>query len=448
MATLDRRSLITYGAALAGAAATAGCTGQSEPDTTPESGSASGSPTRGPADLTDWDAVRAEFDLDPDLAHFAAFVLAGQPRPVRDAIERWRGELDRDTELALESSETNDDAVRRGAADYLGVEPNQVALTDSTTMGLAMVYQGLELAAGDHVLTTTHDFYSTHESLRLAAERTGATVEQVTLYDDAATAAVGTMADRLRASLRPTTRAVALTWVHSSTGVKVPVSDLVEVVDEANAGRSPQERALVCLDAVHGFGAEDTGPADLGVDVFVSGTHKWLFGPRGTGLVWATPEAARRMAPVIPSFSSPGFRRWLFDEETSGPFGVLATPGGYQAFEHRWAVAEAFAFHAEIGRSRVAARTSELATRMKDGLAELANVSLVTPQDPALSSGLVCCEVEGQDPFELVQTLRADHAIAASTTPYAVPYLRFGTSVVTSPDQVDAAVDALAALTG
>lgn len=444
MTTLDRRSLITAGAALAGAAAAAGCTNASEPGGDSATGSASGSPSQGPADLSDWGAVRAEFDLDPELAHFAAFVLAGQPRSVRDAIERWRGELDRDTELALESSQTNDDAVRRGAADYLGVEPNQVALTDSTTMGLAMVYQGLGLAAGDHVLTTTHDFYSTHESLRLATERSGATVEQVALYDDAATASVGTMVDRLRAALRPTTRAVALTWVHSSTGVKLPVRDLVEVVEQANAGRSPQERALVCLDAVHGFGAEDAGPADLAVDVFVSGTHKWLFGPRGTGLLWASPDAARRITPTIPSFSSPGFRRWLFDEETSGPFGVLATPGGYQAFEHRWAVAEAFAFHAEIGRARVAARTSELATRMKDGLAELPNVRLVTPQDPALSSGLVCCAVEGQDPFELVQALRADHAIAASTTPYAEPYVRFGTSIVTSPDEVDAAVDALA----
>ncbi len=442
MANLDRRSLITYGAAVAGAAATAACSGDPEAEGPP----AADASTSTSADLSDWDAVRGEFDLDPDLAHFAAFVLAGQPRPVRDAIERWRAELDRDTELALESSQANDDAVRRAAADHLGVQPREIALTDSTTMGLALTYQGLDLSAGDHVLTTTHDFYSTHESLRLAAERTGASVEQVRLYDDAATAAAGTMADRLRDALRPTTRVVALTWVPSSTGVKLPVRELVDVVAEANEGRSPAERALVCLDAVHGFGAEDAGPPDLGVDVFVSGTHKWLFGPRGTGLVWAAPAAARRITPTIPSFSSSGFRGWLFGEETGGPFGMLATPGGYQAFEHRWAVADAFGFHAEIGRDRVAARTSELATRLKDGLAEIPGVRLVTPRDPALSSGLVCCAVEGHDPFEVVQALRADHAIVASTTPYAEPLLRFGTSIVTTPDEVDAAVEALARL--
>ena len=34
--------------------------------------------------------------------------------------------------------------------------------------------------------------------------------------------------------------------------------------------------------------------------MFVAGCHKWLWGPRGTGLVWAKPAAWERMSPVIP----------------------------------------------------------------------------------------------------------------------------------------------------
>lgn len=438
MTRLDRRTLLTRGAAVAGTAAVAGCTSKSD--------APAGSTPSAPTDLSDWAAVRAEFELDPDLAHFAAFVLAGQPRPVRTAIQRWRAALDRDVEKALERGQANDDAVRRAAAEYLGVEPNQIALTDSTTMGLGLVYHGLLLRRGDHVVTTTHDFYSTHESLRLAAERSGAVVERIPLYDDPAATSSGQMADRLRVALRPTTRVVALTWVHSSTGVKLPVRELVDVVAAANAGRSPSRRALVCLDAVHGFGVEDVGPVDLGVDVFISGTHKWLFGPRGTGLVWAAPTAAHRVAPVIPSFSGPGFRSWMSGEDVSGPFGVTSTPGGYQAFEHRWAVTDAIRFHTDIGRRRVAERTSELATRLKDGLAEVPGMRIVTPRDPALSSGIICCAVDGRSPFDLVQRLRSEHGIVASPTPYAESYLRFGTSIVTTPQEVDAAVQALARL--
>jgi hypothetical protein len=63
------------------------------------------------------------------------------------------------------------------------------------------------------VLTTEHDFYATHEALRLA----GANVKRVALYDDPAQASAGEMLERLRAAVTPRTKVPALTWVHSGT---------------------------------------------------------------------------------------------------------------------------------------------------------------------------------------------------------------------------------------
>jgi selenocysteine lyase/cysteine desulfurase len=51
--------------------------------------------------------------------------------------------------------------------------------------------------------------------------------------------------------------------------------------------------------------------------------------------------------------------------------------------------------------------------------------------------------IEGQDPYEFVDRLQAEDAIVASVTPYAESYLRFATSIVTSEDDVDAAIDAV-----
>ncbi len=73
--------------------------------------------------------------------------------------------------------------VQRAAAEYIGGQPDEVALTDSTTTGLALLYNGLTLKPGDEVLTTTHDHYVHHESIRLAVERSGASVRRVPLYD-------------------------------------------------------------------------------------------------------------------------------------------------------------------------------------------------------------------------------------------------------------------------
>ena len=431
-----RRTFLAAGAAVAvgaGVSVSTGCTGDDDR-------------ASGAADLGAWDDVRAAFALDPDLAHFAAFVLAGHPAPVREAIATWRDRLDADPDAVLHRAAEHDADVRRAAADYLGVGGDEIALTDSTTMGLGLTYHGLRLEPGDEILTSTHDFYSTHESVRLAADRAGAQVRRIALYADPPAATAEQMVTRLRDALRPETRVVALTWVHSSTGVKIPVRAIADAIAEANVDRDPEERAILCLDAVHGLGAEADGPTELGCDVFVSGTHKWLFGPRGTGLVWMHARAGRLVAPIIPGFDATSMGNWFLGRRARGPFGPQLTPGGYQAFEHQWAVAEAFAFHAAIGRDRVAARTAELATRLKDGLADLANVRLVTPRDPSLSSGIVCCQIDGTDPGAAVLALRQEYGILASVTPYRESYLRLGPSIATSPDQVDAATRAIAAM--
>jgi selenocysteine lyase/cysteine desulfurase len=122
------------------------------------------------------------------------------------------------------------------------------------------------------------------------------------------------------------------------------------------------------------------------------------------------------------------------------------TPGGYQAFEHRWALAEAFQFRNTIGPARAERRTHELATQLKQGLRGVRGVSLITPLSTELSAGLVCCSVEGVAPYDAVAGL-ADRRIVASVTPYATPYLRFGPGILNSPADVDRTVAAVQALT-
>lgn len=396
-----------------------------------------------PLDPDDWASVRAQFDLPRDEADFAAFTLARHPARVRRAIEEHRRGLDADPDYVPPTGDP-DLAVRTAAGRFLGATPEDVALTDSTTMGLALLYGGMKLQAGQDVLTTEHDFLATHESLRLLGERTGAKVRRVRLHDDPATAAVDEIAGRLRAAIGPRTRVVAVTWVHSSTGVRLPIKELAAVVAEANKGRDEKDRALLCVDGVHGFGAIADGVEDLGCDFLSSGTHKWLFGPRGTGILWG--RAWDALVPVIPSFGQVSFDTWFYGSSEQKVTAEHFTPGGYKAFEHRWAAAEAFAFQQEIGKDRIQRRIQELATRLKAGLAGIKHVKLATPTAPELSAGLVCCSVDGLQPFEAVQRLRDRHQVSASVTPYRESLLRFGTTILNTPEQVDQVIKAVAAL--
>jgi selenocysteine lyase/cysteine desulfurase len=417
MTELGRRSVLAAGLATGVAAFTA-CTADEPP--APK------------FDPMNWDSVRALFPLDTNLIQLAAFVLAAHPSPVRDAIDRHRRGLDADTDAYLHSHSAAEDDLRTTAAAYLGGDPGQIALTDSTTMGLGLLYAGLRPRPDQDIVTSTHDFAAHHTALELMSRRTGAPVRRVPLYDDPHAATEAGVVTRLRAAIAPNTRVVAVTWVHSGTGVRLPIPAIAAMLTEVNAGRAPENRALLCVDGVHGFGAVDLSVTKLGCDFLATGTHKWMFGPRGTGLLWG--RAWEALDPVIPSFSA--------DDSPGARF----TPGGYHSFEHRWALQETFDLHRTIGRDRIADRIAIQATRLKKGLASIPAVTLMTPEDPGMSAGIVCCEIDGMNARTAATVLRERHQIVASITPYEQQYLRFGPSIVTTPDQMDRVVDAVGKL--
>jgi selenocysteine lyase/cysteine desulfurase len=394
-----------------------------------------------------WDDVRAQFALAPGVHHFATWLLASHPRPVRDAIERYRAALDRDPTIVYAEEQPRDDANRAAAAAFLHAAPDAIALTDSTTMGLGLVYGGLRLGAGDEIVTTVHDHYATTESLRLRALRTGAPVRTIRLFRDAHSATEDEILSRLRAALRPRTAVIAITWVHSSTGMRLPIASIAAMVREASA-RAGRSAPLLCVDGVHALGVEQADVRAMGVDVLVAGTHKWLFGPRGTGIVWATPRAWARTQAIIPTFDLRSYNAW---EEGHPPLDLppaaALTPGGFHSFEHRWALADAFAFQSSLGGpARVGARTHALAARLLSGVGSIPGVRLATPRDPRLTAGLVCFDVQGQDARDVVDRLATEHRVIATVTPYAVQHVRLGPTIAQSESDVDAAVRAVAAV--
>jgi selenocysteine lyase/cysteine desulfurase len=444
MGDVSRRAFLSRSGAVAGSLALGGVAACDSDNERADRQGEGGGAAAAAFDPGDWESVRRQFPLTPDIRHFAAFVLAAHPRPVAEAIERHSQGLDEDTHGYLEEHQGEYElAVRDAAAEYLDAGPDEIAFTDSTTMGLGLVYGGLRLRPGQEVLTTEHDFYSTHEALRLAADRGGATVRRVRLYDRPAQTSVDEVVGRLTGAVTTATRALAVTWVHSSTGVKLPIAQIAAALVDVNAGRDGADRVLLCVDGVHGLGAEDETVEALGCDFLISGTHKWLFGPRGTGIVWGRREAWAAIGPTIPPFAAEHFGAWVAGGAPPGTDpGASHTPGGYHSFEHRWAVAEAFRFHLDVGKAAVTGRTQEQATQLKAGLADLEGVEVVTPADPSLSAGIVCVSVGATAPADVVGSL-LHRGIAASVTPYREQYLRFGPSIVTSPAEVDAVLDAM-----
>jgi selenocysteine lyase/cysteine desulfurase len=401
-------------------------------------------------DLEDWQAVREQFDLAPEYIHLGLFYLTSHPRPVRASIEQLRRRLDRNPFLTVEQGMFEPKyhnmygGVTAALARYTGGDPNDFALTSNTTTGLSLIYHGLPLKPGDEILTTNQDHYVHHEAIRLASERMGATWRKIPIFSSYDTISSDEIVDRIRKGIGPKTRVVGITWVHSSSGLRMPVSRIADAIGEVNAGRGPDDRVLLVVDGVHGIGVEDRRITALGADLFAAGLHKWIFGPRGTGFVWARPEVWATMRPLMASFQwLEEFNAWAEERPSRPPArAAMFSPGGFQAFEHHWAVPAAIEFHEKIGPARITQRIHALNAQFREGLSKMSHVVIYTPKPSELNAGMVCFDVRGLKAQETIARLLSQKIIA-STTPYRVPLSRVAYGIMNTPAEVETTLRAI-----
>jgi len=171
--------------------------------------------------------------------------------------------------------------VRGLFAELLGTQPENVALTASTTMGCQIVLSGLRLEPGDEIVTTDEEHFGLLGSLHVSGACVRVAATRGRSREEALAA--------LLAEVRPRTRLIALSHVSWVTGSLLPI-DAVKA----------ETRLPVLVDGAQSVGAipVDTGGADF---YTVSG-QKWLCGPDATGALYVRDPDSIRVA--LPTYWS------------------------------------------------------------------------------------------------------------------------------------------------
>jgi selenocysteine lyase/cysteine desulfurase len=164
--------------------------------------------------------------------------------------------------------------IRAAYAQRLRALPEDIALTSSTSDGVARVITGLGIGEGDEVITSDTEHPALFGPL-IAARARGATIRAVPLAD-------------VRDAIGPRTTLVACQHVDWTNGAVVPnLSDV---------------RIPVLLDGAQGVGAIEVNVAALGCDFYAGAGQKWLCGPEGTGMLWVNPLWRERLEPTAPGY--------------------------------------------------------------------------------------------------------------------------------------------------
>ena len=298
-----------------------------------------------------------DFELEAGMVHLNHGSYGAVPRPVAAAQAEWRRRIEGNPSGFFRT--VYPDAVREAAervAALLGGTGTDWAFTDNATAAVNAVLGSFAFAPGDEILTTDRVYGAVRQTLLHTARRTGVRVVEVATPlpvpdEDAILAAVA-------AGLSPRTRLALFDHVVSEIAVVLPVARLAALCRDAGVP--------VLVDGAHAPGMLDVDVPSLGVEWYAANTHKWLFAPRGSALLWCRPD---RQAALHPTVISHGYGRGFTAEfdwtGTRDASAWLSVPAAIDYFEGHGGMALARRNHdlaVAAGRHLAGAFGSEMST--------------------------------------------------------------------------------------
>ena len=318
--------------------------------------------------------------------------------------------------------------LRDTIARLIGADSADVVLGNSASYGLHLVANGMRWKRGDEVLVMDTDFPSDILPwLRL--ERTGITVRRER------PAAHVFEPDEIQALIRPATRLLCLTWVHSFSGWTIDLEAI---------GRICREHQIAfVVNASQAIGARPLDVKATPADAIVSVGFKWLCGPYGTGFCWLHPAFREQLDPPKAYWLS-----MLSAADLSGSVDVrLPTDAGVRAFDifgtanflNYAAWTKAIDYLHERGIKRIAKYDQGLITRLLDAI-DAKRYRVISPRESERRSTLVVLQHAEPDKtraaYEALQ--RADIHVAMRANS-----IRVAPHLYNSDSDVDAAAAVL-----
>ena len=375
-----------------------------------------------------WREIQQAFTLDRTIINLNNGGVCPSPRVVHEALKRY---LDISNQSPVyhmwQILEPNIEAVRRRLANAFGCDAEELAITRNASEALQIAQLGIELKAGDEVVTTNQDYGRMLDTWQQRVRREGITLRQVSF--PVPPPSMDVLAERLLGAITPATKVLHFCHITNLTGQIFPVR---KIADEAR-----RRGIKTVVDGAHAFAHFPFTAADLGCDYYGTSLHKWLLAPIGTGFLYVRREHIPALWPLTPAAASKASDIRKFEEI-----------GTHPAANHN-AIAEALTFHEGIGSERKAARLRYLRNRWADRLRASPKFRLHTNLDPAHSCAIGNVQVLNVPTPKVVSQLWEKWRIIATPIMHAeYEGLRVTPNVYTTLEEVDTFAAAMEKIAG
>jgi cysteine desulfurase / selenocysteine lyase len=330
-------------------------------------------PDSRPGEERFWSVLREQFPLTRDRAYLNTGGLGASPYVVIDALKSKIDECERISETGHEEDLWA--SLKGSAAALLGCDADEIAFMRNTTEGINVVANGVPLKEGDEVILTTHEHIGSGAPWMAVAARKGVVVHH---FEPSVASSEENLA-RIRSLITRRTKVIAVPHIVTTTGLVLPVKEICAL--------ARAQGILSFVDGAQAVGMMPVQLHDIGCDAYATSGHKWLLGPKETGLLYVRKEIINTIQPAFTGAYSA-----LYDFQT---FAVSFVPTavryeyGTVSVPLRCGLGAAIDFIRHVGIMEIWKRDRALSDALYEGLRGIPGVTILSPIKPELRSAMI-----------------------------------------------------------
>jgi len=351
-------------------------------------------PEQAATDEDYWSIIQNAFTVTRGIINLNNGGVSPSPRIVTEALVRYIWQQEDATAYTMwQILEPQCETIRTGLAELFGCDREEIAITRNASESLETLLLGMDLKSGDEVLTTTQDYGRMLTTIRQREHREGIQLNLIKIPIPPKN--INEITAAFERAITPRTRLLQIAHQINLTGQITPVKEVCRM-----ARRHGVE---TIVDGAHSFAQFYFKQADLDCDYFGTSLHKWLYAPKGTGLLYVKRD---KIAKVWPLFAA--------EEQQKSDIRKFEEIGTHSAAP-KLAIGEALLFHNGIGGRRKEARLRYLSRYWMDKLKDVPKIRFNTSFDPNQMCAIANVQIEGLDQGKIGSYLFSKHHIF--TTP-------------------------------
>lgn len=215
------------------------------------------------------------------------------PKPVFERYQQYQLELEQEPVQFIQVSGLQYlQESRKALGSFLNCHHDDLVYVVNPSYAVNIIAKSLVLQPGDEVLTTNLEYGACDKTWAYYCNKAGAVYKKQPIR--LPLESKEEFVDQFFKGLTNKTKLIFISHITSSTGLRLPVEEIVAKAKEAGV--------MTFVDGAHAPGQVEVDLQKLNVDIYTGACHKWMMTPKGSSFLYVKKELQHLFDPLVVSW--------------------------------------------------------------------------------------------------------------------------------------------------